>query len=105
MSYTVHITDRAISDVDTAVARIAQQAPRNAANWHVRLLTSLQSLEYNPRTYPLAEEAQDLKIELREMLFGKRSGVWRILFTIEGDKVNVLHVRHAARDRLTAEDV
>jgi len=105
MPYSVHITDRAVADVDAAVARIAQQAPQAAANWHARLVAKVQMLQDNPESYPLAEEALEMGIELREMLFGKRSGIWRILFAITGDKVNVLRVPHAARDRLTADDL
>lgn len=34
------------------------------------------------------------------LLFGKRLGIYRILFTIEADTVQVLTVRHAARRSL-----
>jgi toxin ParE1/3/4 len=105
MPYVVQITDRALADVDEAIAWIAQSAPQAAANWHSRLLAKVQKLENTPESCPLAEEAAELGIELREMLFGKRSGVWRILFTVGRDTVNVLHVRHGARDRLTAEEL
>ena len=53
----------------------------------------------------LADEAADLGVELRQLLYGKRRNVYRILFTIEGGTVNVLRIRHAAQDRLTPEDV
>jgi plasmid stabilization system protein ParE len=42
---------------------------------------------------------------LRELLYGRRRNVYRILFTIDGQTVNILRVRHAAQDRLTPEDV
>jgi toxin ParE1/3/4 len=105
MPYLVHITDRAVADVTDAVNRISQQAPQAAANWHARLLARIQKLEESPHSNPLADEAAEVGIELREMLFGKRSGIWRILFTVQGDSVNVLHIRHAARERLTGEDL
>lgn len=65
----------------------------------------MQSLEEEPERCPLAAEAENLKVELRELLFGKRRGVYRISFTIEGEVINVLHIRHAARDWLKPEDL
>jgi hypothetical protein len=39
------------------------------------------------------------------LLFGKRRGVYRILFTMAGNTVNVLHIRHGARAPLKPEDL
>jgi len=55
--------------------------------------------------WPLAEEAEDLGIELRQALYGKRRQVYRILYTFDGTTVHVHRVRHAAQDRLTADDI
>jgi len=41
---------------------------------------------------------------LRELLYGRRRNVYRILFTIDGQTVNVLRVRHSAQNRLTPGD-
>jgi hypothetical protein len=54
---------------------------------------------------PLADEAADLGLELRQLLFGRRRGVYRILFTIDGQTVTIHRVRHAAQDRLSPDDV
>ncbi len=40
-----------------------------------------------------------------ELLYGRRRSAYRILFTIDGQTVNVLRVRHAAQDRLKPGDV
>ncbi len=32
------------------------------------------------------------------MIFGRRQGAYRALFTIVGDQVQVLHIRRAVRD-------
>jgi hypothetical protein len=69
------------------------------------LLEKLQTLENMPESCPLAAEAEVLGIELRELLFGKRRGVYRILFTVEGDVAKVLHIRRASRDWLKPEDL
>jgi hypothetical protein len=68
-------------------------------------LAAVQSLEEQPERCGLAPEAEDLGLALRQLLFGKRQGLWRILFTVEGNTVNVLHLRHAAREPLRPGDL
>jgi hypothetical protein len=36
-------------------------------------------------------------LTIRQMLYGRRRGVYRILFSIEGDSVVLHYVRHSAR--------
>ncbi|HZW33521.1 MAG TPA: hypothetical protein VFF52_22570 [Isosphaeraceae bacterium] len=40
---------------------------------------------------------------MRVLLYGKRRGVYRVLFTIRGDTVHVLTVRHSAQRSLSEE--
>ena len=40
---------------------------------------------------------------MRVLLYGKRQGTYRILFSIRGDAVHVLTVRHAARRSIAEE--
>ena len=37
---------------------------------------------------------------MRQLLYGKRPHLYRILFTIDGDVVYVLRIRHGRRQRL-----
>ena len=41
--------------------------------------------------------------EVRVLLYGKRRGVYRVLFAIRGDTVHVLSVRHSAQRSLADE--
>ncbi len=43
-------------------------------------------------------------VELRQLLFGRRRGVYRILFTIDDQTVTSHRVHHAAQDRLSSID-
>src|SRR5262249_34745237 len=45
-------------------------------------------------------DSQALGCEVRQLLYGKRRGVYRILFSIVGDTVWVLRIRHGAHGRL-----
>jgi hypothetical protein len=61
--------------------------------------------ERHPGRCRLAAEANELGFELRDLLFGKRRGVYRILFVVDERTVNVLHIRHAARDAAWPHDL
>ena len=63
-------------------------------------MTSLSSLGTQPRRCPLAPEADAFGEEIRQLLYGRRGGRYRILFRVEGDAVLVLYVRHGARRTL-----
>jgi hypothetical protein len=68
-------------------------------------LSIVENLETNPERYPLVHEAADLGVELRQLLYGRRPHFYRVLFTIDGQTVNVLRVRHAAQDYLSPGDL
>ena len=65
----------------------------------------MATLEQSPDRCPLADEAGDFGLDLRELLYGRRRGVYRILFTIDGQTVTIHRIRHAAQDRLSPDDV
>jgi len=103
--HTIDIFPRAMADIQAAVDWLSQRAPSAAGRRHAGLLAAIRSLANNPERCPLADEASDLGLDLRELLYGRRRDMYRILFVIEGQTVNVLRVRHAAQDRLTSDDV
>jgi len=105
MSFQVIFRSRARADIAAAVAWLARSSPAAAARWRSGLFRIVEKLETNPTLYPAADEAADLGLELRELMYGRRRTMYRILFTITGQMVNVLRVRHAAQDRLKPGDV
>lgn len=105
MSYHIDISARAKRDLDSILAWLAERSPQSAAQWHAALLTKVVTLEDHPERCPLAVEAEQLGVDLRELLFGKRRNVYRILFTIDGEIVNVHRLYHAARKWLETEDL
>jgi plasmid stabilization system protein ParE len=80
-------------------------SPASAVRWYRGIIKKIYALADHPDRYPLAYEAADLGIELREMLFRRQRHVYRILFTIDGQAVNIHRVRHAAQDRLSPGDI
>ena len=49
----------------------------------------LEQLTIVPKAFPLAPEDEEFSEEIRQMVVGR----YRVLFTIKGRKVHVLHVR------------
>jgi plasmid stabilization system protein ParE len=106
VAHTVNILPIAYAGIRGIANFISQQvSPISAARCHNAIHAKIRTLANNPKRYPLAYEAADLGIELREMLYGRQRHVYRILFTIDGQTVNVHQVRHAAQDRLSSGDI
>jgi plasmid stabilization system protein ParE len=105
MRYTVHITTRALLEIEASLEWLSQRSARAALRWYERLMEAIQSLETNPLRYPLAVEDELYEGELREFLHGKRRGVYRVLFEVRGNRVFIVRVRHSARDFLRPEDI
>jgi plasmid stabilization system protein ParE len=98
MVYEVELSARARRDAEEAYLYIARDWPSRAKRWYLRLLDAVESLSRHPQRCGLAPEGDDLGIELRQLLYGRRAGKYRILFEIRGEIVYVHHIRHGARD-------
>jgi hypothetical protein len=71
------------------------------------LLTIFWAAEFrvksNPQRCPIDPDSTAYGEVVRVMLHGKRHGKYRVLFTVRGDIVHVLTVRHSARQSLADE--
>lgn len=105
MTFQVVFRPRAESDIAATVAWLARTSSAVAARWRTGLLRIVENLETDPNRYPVADQAADLGVDLRQVLYGRRRNVHRVLFTIEGQTVNILRVRHAAQDQLAPDDI
>jgi len=87
-------------EIEQAFLYISQQSPLNAIRWYNGCLETIYSLADFPQRCALAPEAGTFHYEIRQLLYGN----YRILFTIRGSTVHILHVRHAARRTMTPDD-
>lgn len=70
-----------------------------AERWYVAILESIYSLERNPKRCLLARESKKLNVELHNLWFGLSSKqTHRVLFTVDGDQVNVLRILGTRQD-------
>lgn len=101
MAYRVELARRAERDIEEAFEFIRSRAPLNALRWREGLQQRLRILETRPDAFGFAPENADSHNEVRQILFG----VYRILYTIRGDVVFIIAVRHGARLHLTGEEI
>lgn len=105
MTYRVVFLNRAVGDLDNAYRWAIRHAPFTAAAWLDRFRKKLQSLAVNPHRCGFARENRKMSFEVRQILFGHKPSVFRVLFTIAGDEVRVLRIRRAQRRFLTRREL
>jgi plasmid stabilization system protein ParE len=110
MAFKVKLTAPAESDAYGAFERISEVAPLAARRWLERLFEAIFSLSEMPQRCSIAHEAEEIGREVRQLLFGKKSGTFRILFDIqndavEGPVVRVLRIWRGSRDDVQPEDL
>jgi plasmid stabilization system protein ParE len=106
VKYRVHISDKAVADLDGVLSWFQSQLAAEASTrWFAAIWKAVGTLETNAERCSLAVESQDLGLDLRELLFGRRRGRYRILFEIRGNTVYILRVWHSARDALQPENL
>ena len=101
MNYTVEVTESAERDAHEAYAYIAADSPVNAHRWFGALFEAIESLASFPERCAAAPESEAVEERVRHLVFGK----YRVLFIVRGSTVYVLHVRHGARQPMSAEDL
>ena len=102
--YEVIILPSAERDIDEAFDWLADHKESAAVLWYDRLVEIILSLKTFPDRGSLAPESKFLNEEIRELFHGRRQHKYRILLTVKGNKVYVLHVRHGARLALGEND-
>ena len=98
MAFRVELSDRAQSDIAAIYDwLLSQQAGNAGERWFGALREAIASLSALPTRCPISAESRDSPVEVRQLLYGRKPHVYRILFAVDGDSVQVLHVRHARR--------
>ncbi len=106
MTYTVVTTERAAREIEDAAAWWARERSiEQAERWYQDIRAAIARLADSPKRWAIAAEGKQLPYEVRELHFGLASKpTHRVLFTIVGETVLVLTVRHGARKPLQADE-
>lgn len=104
MKYRVEMTASAQADIDAAYQWLAARTT-HAAAWFNGLAAAIEGLAQLPSRCPLAREGVAFDEPVRQLLYGKRPHIYRVLFIVQADVVYVLHVRHGARQALGRDEL
>jgi plasmid stabilization system protein ParE len=101
MAYLVELTLRAERDLEYLYQRISANDSPAAARWFNELEEAIYTLERLPRRCPVAPESRKAKRRLRQLLYGAKRDVYRVIYEIAESRkvVRVLTIRHAAMDK------
>lgn len=100
MRYQVVIEPPASQDIDEAYDWLRMRVPEYAVRWFNGLEAAILGLASQPERCPMAPESDEFGLNIRQLLYGRRSGRYRVLFEIRRSTVHVLHVRHGKRHGL-----
>jgi toxin ParE1/3/4 len=107
MAYHIEFAERAARDLETLYVEKNAAESQAASRWYNGLEEAVYVLANYPHRCPAAPEARKLRRELRHLLYGKKSQVYRVIYEVHERRhtVWVLTVRHGARRKLKASDV
>lgn len=98
MTYRIEISSIAEAAADRIFLRLSKVvSSEQASQWYEGLLEAIESLSVMPKRCSLAKENEYFSQEIRQLLYGKKRNLYRILFTVLEDSstVRILHIRHA----------
>jgi plasmid stabilization system protein ParE len=102
MAFSVRQTAQADSDLDAILEwLLAREAGEAGLRWLNGLQESLQSLSESPYRCVIAPENSVFPFEVRQLLYGRKPHVYRVLFTVDKDSVIILHIRHGRQLRIS----
>jgi plasmid stabilization system protein ParE len=102
--YRVIITPEARDGIRQAYDWISEYSPDSANTWMNGLFQAILSLEKMPLRCSLAFENDLFEEELRQLFYGKKGKVYRILFTVRDTDVYILFIRHSAQKPLSPNE-
>jgi plasmid stabilization system protein ParE len=71
VAFAINLRPKAFADIRGNVAWLATHfSAAKATGWQLRANSSIRSLENDPERCAVADEASDVGVELRELLFG-----------------------------------
>lgn len=103
MTYLVNLTVRAERDLALLFDAINAEHSDAALKWYRGLKEAILSLEEQPNRCPETPENG----KLRHLLYAHKPHIYRVIFRVteKSKQVDVLHIRHGARQRFKRSEV
>lgn len=94
MGFKIEYSQRAEADLDAILTwLIEQQAGHAGLRWFEGLQAAVDTLRELPQRCPLMKKDPRVNFEVRQLFYGKKPHVFRVLFRIIGHNVIVLRIR------------
>jgi toxin ParE1/3/4 len=102
MAYLVKLMPRAQRDLAWLFEHIHSTESAVAFRWYEGLKRAIFSLEKHPNRCAVIPENQSA----RHLLYGSKPHIYRVIYRVieRKKRVDVLHIRHGARQRSTIQD-
>jgi hypothetical protein len=106
MNYRVDISIPALQDAETGFLWIRQFSRDSAKMWYEGLLEAVFSLEENPQRCSIAKESEFIERELRQLIYGKKTQMYKIYFEIKEEEkvVRVYRIWHTSKESMGKEE-
>jgi hypothetical protein len=104
MKFTVYELPKAKFDKDHISKWLFERSPQGAANWLNAYDEMVERLQREADTLAVAQENNDLDLEVREILFKTERGRrYRAVFHVDGANVYILRVRGPGQSPISDE--
>ena len=87
--YRINIKPTAENDLIRRYQQIAEDSPKNAVNWYLRIIDAIEKLDILAERCPIAPEDEDIHKGIRHLVIGD----YQALYLINNDVVEILHGR------------
>ena len=93
--YQIDIKPTAENDLESRYLQIAEESPQNAVRWYLDITEAIEKLDTLAERCPIAPEDTDIQRGIRHLILGN----YRVLYLINQNVVEVLHIRHGRMER------
>jgi len=101
MQFQVIITPSAKADIFEINTWFLENYPDLAESWLWGISQSVTSLSKFPERCPVSAESEAFDVVVRQLIYGKKPHTYRILYSIQDDKVYILRVRSTKQQNLS----
>lgn len=103
MQLQVIITPSAKADIFEINTWLLENYPDSAEDWLWGISQAVTSLSKLPERCPVSSESEAFDVIVRQLIYGRKPNTYRILFSIQEEKVYILRVRSTSQKSLLDE--
>ena len=103
MQFQVIITPSAKADIFEINTWLLENHSDSAESWLWGISEAVTSLSKFPERCPVSPESDAFDVIVRQLIYGKKPHTYRILFSVQDEKVYILRVRSTRQQSLLDE--